>query len=172
MLGVAVTAAVAALLVATVFRQPGRAGPRGRLLGALAVVPQWKFFGDSRLGVRDDALDDLHLVARDWMGGDLVGPWQPVLSPAERRWTQAVWNPSRRPDSMLLSYADDLAGSPDAAWREGVASSLPYLVLLRQSLDAAPRSPQAKARQFAIVRTRGRGERTLSVAFVSGWHAW
>jgi len=172
MLGAIAIAAVGALLAATVLRQAGRLGPRGRLLSAIAVLPQWKFFGESRLRVRDDAYDDLHLVARDWVGGEVIEPWRPVLSPADRRWTHAVFNPPRRADGMLLSFADDLAARPDAAANERVTTSLAYLVLLRHCLDASTRSSDAKARQFAIIRTSGRGERVLSVAFLSRWHEW
>jgi hypothetical protein len=163
--------AVAALLVGTVLRQAGQAGPRGQLLSAIAILPQWKFFGESRLRAHEDAHDDLHLVARDWMGEHLVGPWQPALSPSERQWTHTFWNPSLRPDGMLFSFADDLAGRDPSA-QERVTTSLAYLVLLRHCLDAAPPSSGARARQFAIVRTRGRGQRELSVAFLSHWHQW
>jgi hypothetical protein len=170
--GAVAIAAVAVLLAATAVRQQGRLGPRTRLLDALAIVPQWKFFGDTRLGAREGALDDLHLVARDWMGGDRVGAWLPVLSPGCRRWSHALWNPSLRPELMLLSFADDLAARPDATASGRVTTSLAYLVLLRECLDGAPRSPDARGRQFAIVRTRGRDPRSLAIAFVSAWHEW
>jgi hypothetical protein len=163
---------VAALLAATAAIQLRPLGPRGQLLNALALLPQWRFFSESRLRLRDDAHDDLHLVARDWLGGEAPGPWRPVLSPPERRWTQAIWNPSLRPDVMLASFADDLAAHPGEAQSERVTTSLAYLVLLRHCLDATPCEADAQARQFAIVRTRGRHGRQLSIAFVSLWHAW
>jgi hypothetical protein len=171
-LGIIAIATVAVLLAATALRQVGQVGPRGRLLDAMAVLPQWKFFGQSHFGVRQDVLDDLHLVARDWTGAAGVGPWRPVFSPPERRWTQAIFGPPRRADGMLLSFADDLAARRDAMTNGRVTTSLAYLVLLRHCLDALPRSADAQARQFAIVRTRGRGQRELSIPFVSHWHEW
>lgn len=163
---------VALLLAATLAAQFRAPAGRGRLLDPLALTPQWKFFGQSVLAISDVPLNDIHILARDRSGDGRIGQWQPLLSPGDRPILHSFWKPSGRRTAILLSLADDLASDPDAARHERAQQSLPYLVLLRHCLCDYPRPAGAEDRQFALVRTNGRVDRAMSVAFVSAFHAW
>lgn len=162
---------VSLALLATIAVQIRTPGGRWLTLELLAITPQWKFFAISPLAEVVHPLADLHLVVRNRGEDGTLGPWQPVLSPEERRFAEAFWNPGRRLRTLLLGHADDLANDARLAGHERVQETRAYLVLLRHCLDALPRG-SAVCRQFAVIRTCGRGKRPLSVAFVSGFHRW
>ena len=172
--GIAALLVVAALLLAGVWRQCVPLSSRADIFDALGILPQWKFFAQAAVGQRDDNFDDLHLLARLAGDGGAVGPWQRVFAHAERRWTQALWNPHMRSHGMIGGSIASLVELEDKAGRDQFHSSLHYLTLLRHCLDKVPPGP-VDAVQFAIIATRGRGagkrrERPLFVRYVSAWH--
>lgn len=166
MIGLLALALVLAGLALTVLAQvrPGRR----HALDMLALVPEWRFYAQASLTTSTDFARDTQLVVRDRDAAGVVGGWTPVLWPGERRLVHVVWHPWMRVEQLILSFAEDLAR---AAGAEHVQQSVGYLVVLRRAL-AAPRADAAAARQFAVVHAIGRGTRTLSIDFLSGWHRW
>lgn len=145
---------VAVLLGAGVVRQFGRLGPRGVLLDALAVLPQWKFFAQQAVGSDEAVFDDHHLLVRGAQGG-----WQPLLWHEERRWHEAAWNPQQYSRAVLLAAMANLAG-PGAAADNSQAA----LILMRHALEE-----RFEPLQLAIARTRGRGARVPQLVWLSPW---
>jgi hypothetical protein len=164
-----VLATVTLMLLLGVWRQWVRLGRRGLLLDHLAVLPQWRFFGQSEIAWRKDSFDDYHLLARLGTVGGAAGPWQELLWNAERRWLDAVWNGQPRSMMVIQEHAERLCRTPDNGAAPYIQTSLAYLVVLRHCLDACP-PKQGTAMQFALVATRGRGERLLEARFISAWH--
>lgn len=175
MIGYAVMGVVVAGLAATVWVQV-RPAPRLRfLLDSLAILPEWRFFAQASTRGAIDLARDTHLVVRDRNAGGRIGGWQPVLSHAERRWHQAIWNPRARVTLVILTLGEDLARLHAQGRIVEVQQSLRYLTVLRHALEA-PRGA-AEARQFALVHTIGRHAavgrtRPIAVDFVSDWHRW
>lgn len=161
---------VAILLIASLVQQFRMLGPRGRWLDALALVPQWKFFGQDAVG-RDPAWsDDWYLVARvaPQQNEGQPGPWQNVLGPAERTWWHFAWNPQIRSQAQLLVNAELIARAETMGQVE--PTSLAYLSALRACFEAvAPIEDEVL--QFAVVATRGRDGRTMALQYLSPWHA-
>lgn len=164
-----VLAGVTILLFASLVQQFRQVGPRGRWIDALAVVPQWKFFGQDAVGLDPAWLDDWHVLARIAPLGEGVipEPWRPVLSPTERTAWQFIWNPHNRSRAQLLAFAERIgqAGAGEMPDPTGLA----YLSLLRACFEAVP-IRGGHALQFAIVATRGRVERPIDLRFLSLWH--
>lgn len=154
-LATAVLVAVAVLLAAGAVRQFGQLGPRGVLLDALAILPQWKFFAQRAVGEDAAAFDDLHLLVR----GE-HDDWQPLLWPEERRWLEALWHPGLYARAGLLEAMHMLARQSDA--RETAHAAL---ILARHAL-AEGTAPL----QLAIAATRGRGERSPELVWLSPWY--
>ncbi len=151
-------ALVAALLALGLVRQFAVSGPRWLLLDRLALVPQWKFFGQVGIGQDEGWCDDLHLLARR---GE--GEWQELVWCAERRWIEALWNPHARSRDALAARLALLATASDVP-----PTALAYLTVLKHCLGALPGEAPL---QFAIAATRGRGDRPLALKFLSGRHA-
>jgi len=162
-------AGVAILLLASLVQQFRRAGPSRRWIDALAVVPQWKFFGQDAVSLNPAWSDDWNVVARIAPLGEAAVPeaWQSVLSPAERTGWHFAWNPRNRSRAQLLAYAERLgmSGLDEPPEPTGLA----YLSLLRVCFEAVPIG-EGFALQFAVVATRGRGERPVDLRFLSLWH--
>lgn len=148
---------VAALLGIGLMRQFAVSGPRWLVLDQLALVPQWKFFGQVAIGQGEALWDDLHLLARR---GE--GEWQELVWCAERSWPEALWNPYARSRAALAVRLALLATAKDVP-----PTALACLTVLKHCLDALPGD---KPLQFAIAATRGRGERPLALRFLSGRH--
>jgi hypothetical protein len=163
---------VSLLLALTVAAQFRWVRGRSWLLDALALAPQWKFFGQPLMIEGNLALADLHIVVRDCFEDGSCNKWCPTLFMNERRWVESLWNAGAMSKGTLLSLASDLATAPAAAREVQVQLSLPYLVLLRHCFSAFPPGPNAVGRQFAVIGTSGREGRTLTVAFVSARHRW
>lgn len=162
-------AAAVILLAASLVQQFRTVGSRGRLLDALALVPQWKFFAQDAVGREPDWLDDWHLLARVAANGgtDQPGPWQPVLAPAVRTGWHFLWNPHRRSRAQLLACAE-LLGRTNADEPVNPAG-IAYLTLLRACFEGiSPGSDNSL--QFAIVATRGRDQRPVFLRYLSLWH--
>ncbi len=170
MLGVMALGLVSVGLVATLIAQ---FRPRWRfaaLADTLALVPGWRFYA---LAADSDAAalgEDYHLIVRDADAAGRVGAWRAILWQGDARWTAALWNPGRRADETMLSIAQDIAEPRGLGAATRIQTSTRYLSLLRRALAAPPEG--AAARQFAVVRTRGRGVRTIEVTFVSAFHRW
>lgn len=145
------------LLAAGVVRQFGRLSQRGLLLDTLGILPQWKFFGQSRVAAPEGVFDDFHLLARRD-----AEAWCEVLCWGERSLLSALWNPS---DLARLTVAEPVV----ELGRHGqqATTSLPYLIVLRHCLD---RLGEGSPVQFAVVSTRGRGQDAPRLAFLSAWH--
>jgi hypothetical protein len=164
-----VLAGVSLLLVASVFQQFRQVGPKGAFLDSLALVPQWKFFGQDVVGGDPAWADDWHVLARVAPIGGVAapGPWQQVLAPSVRQWWHFIWNPHDRSNALLLAYAEELGREDADISRE--PTGLAYLALLRACFKAVlPTDDQAV--QFALVATRGRHNRTVALHYLSHWH--
>lgn len=146
---------VVVLLAAGAARQFGQLGPRGVLLDALAVLPQWKFFAQSAVANDAAVFEDLHLLVRT-----ADDEWRPLLWPGERRWHEALWNPGQYARALLLEAMQALARQSDA--RETAHAAL---ILARQGL-----SEVGGPMQLAIVATRGRGARVPELVWLSPWY--
>jgi len=162
-------AAVAVLLLASLAQQFRTLGPRSRWLDALALVPQWKFFGQSAVGFDPAWSDDWHVRARVSTAdcNEPPGLWREVLGPDERAWWHFAWNPRRRSQAQLLAYAEQLAQAKSSSAVEPTA--LAYLAVLRVCFAKIPLG-EDEVLQFSVVATRGRGERPLSLHYLSHWH--
>ena len=164
---------VALLLVLGLTRQFAISGRTGLLLDRLTIVPQWKFYGQSRIASDPSAFDDLHLLARRSASRDDPGEWQPLLWPDERRWLDALWSPHGRSRAAVAEPALLLALGEDAPGQRARPTALTYLTILRYCLDCLPAS-DGEAVQFAIVQTRGRSDssaRPTMLRFLSAWHS-
>ena len=164
---------VALLLVLGLTRQFTVSGRTGLLLDRLSILPQWKFYGQSRIASDPSTFDDLHLLARRSSSPADPGAWQPLLWPDERRWIDALWKPHGRSRAAILEPALLLALGEDTAGQRARPTALTYLTVLRHCLDRL--SPdEGEAIQFAIVQTRGRsnsGPRPTTLRFLSAWHS-
>ena len=153
-------ALVVMLFAAGVVRQFGQLGQRGVVLDALALLPQWKFFGQREIAGEVGEFDDYHLLARR-----AHGPWQEVLCWHERGLVSALWDPAG-PSRLLLAEQVVRLGSGETE----SMTALPYLIVLRHCLDRLAPS-QVEPAQFAVAVTRGRSEQEPTLAFLSAWHS-
>lgn len=142
-------------------------GVRGQRFDSLALLPQWKFFGQAAIAKRGDTFKDYHLIARFGSGRDDI--WQEFGFSDERRWLEAVWNPHSRSTRALYENIDKLCLSVDKKADPNFQTSLAYLTVLRHCLDTIPQNA-AKPLQFAVVSTLGRGRRAIAIRFLSAWH--
>lgn len=161
--------AVIVLLAIGLTRQFAVVGPRGVLLDRLAIIPQWKFFGQAFIAADPGWSDDLCLLARISPDPETPGAWDNVLWWEDRPFSHAVWNPALRSrdavgEAMMLLVQSE----PDDATRVRPVA-LAYLTVLRGCLDRLPLA-DGEALQFAVAATRGRGERPVFLRFLSAWH--
>jgi hypothetical protein len=164
---------VAALLAVGLTRQFAVSGRTGLRLDRLAIVPQWKFYGQSRIASDPSTFDDLHLLARRSANPAGPGEWQALLWAAERRWIDALWNPRGRSRAAIAESALLLALGEDTPGQHARPTALSYLTVLRHCLDRLPPG-EGEAIQFAIVQTRGRsanGPRPTKLRLLSAWHS-
>ena len=157
------------LLFLSVWRQFNLLGRRGQILDSLSIIPQWKFFARSTIETREGIFDDFHLLARLADANGKARPWQSLFWNDERKWFHILWNPYLRAKGEIQVRMTSVVNSGEAAHSETYQTSLSYLTLLRYCLDKVSPS-EGSAIQFAIVTTRGRHERPITVRFVSAWH--
>jgi len=162
-------AAVVLLLLLGLDRQFGILGPRGQLLDHLAILPQWKFFGQSQIGSDPHCFDDLCLLARISPGEGKAGSWQEVLWWEDRPITHTFWNPLLRSRGAVGEAMANLTITESNDEQQVLPTALTYLTVLRQCLDCLP-TDDGMAIQFAIAATRGRENRLVSLRFLSAWH--
>ena len=136
-----------------------------QLLSNLAILPQWKFFGPN------PPLHDVHIVARDLHEGGRLGPWQRIWAPRPYHWRHALWNPERTADAAIDSWCDTVRDTFSGEPLASAPDSVGYIAILRYCLTQ-PRPAGALHRQFAIVHTLGRGDRSLDLTFLSRFHPW
>jgi len=160
---------VGVLLLVGLTRQFTTVGPRGQLLDALAIVPQWKFFGQARIASDPACFDDLCLLARASSDEGDPGAWENVLWWEDRRISQAFWNPGLRRKSVIGESMMLLAMSAENGTPRARPTALAYLTVLRYCLDHQILADGA-ALQFAIASTRGRGDRLVALRVLSEWH--
>lgn len=161
--------AVVLLLAAGLMQQFRVLGPRGVLLDALALVPQWKFFGQSRIGTDPATFDDLHLIMRVSRDAQGFGPWQNLVWWEDRPFTSTLWNPAARSRDAIAAAMVRLLVAETAGQYPAKPTALIYLTVLRHCIDSVPLAP-GDALQFALVTTRGRDARPAALGFLSGWH--
>jgi hypothetical protein len=160
----AILAVVVLLLAFSLCLQFVVAKPGWLWLDNLAIVPQWKFFGQARIATDQAVFDDVHLLVRSHADGR----WQQIGCCPVRAWHHAFWNPHLPSDSAVLVATTSLAEAAIAG-NQLRPSSLAYLTVLRFCLDRVEARPD-DAVQFAIVTTRGRTDRQMFLRFLSAWH--
>lgn len=165
-----VLAAVIFMLILSVWRQCTLLGRRGQIADNLGILPQWKFFALSSMKSREDSFDDFHLLVRHRCGAKEAGQWQSIFWNDKRKWFHIVWNPTLRVQAEIQKSMMTIIDNGTDASTQAFLSSLSYLTLLRFCLDrvAVNESP---AIQFAIVTSRGRDLRGVSVKYLSAWHS-
>lgn len=161
--------AVIALLFLSVWRQFNLLGRRGQILDSLGVIPQWKFFALSTIETREDSFDDFHLLTRSADCNGAALPWQSLLWNDERKWVHCLWNPHLRANSEIQMRMINIVNNGETAQSDTYKTSLSYLTVLRFCLDNVSLGKGA-AIQFAIVTTRGRNDRPMTLRYASGWH--
>jgi hypothetical protein len=164
----AVLILVIGLLFASCLQQFRQLGTLGGWLDRLAILPQWRFFGQRAVDAKADIFADHHLIARLASGSKAApGPWQSVLAPRDTHPFMAVWNPRLRSEGeyfmAMAQLADPTSGQPVPP------TALSYLTLLRLALRHMPPATDQQL-QFAVVSTLGRQHRAVAVRFVSDWH--
>ncbi|MFM5949984.1 MAG: hypothetical protein ACKOPM_12295 [Novosphingobium sp.] len=165
----AVLVLVCLLLGWTLLRQFVVSSAAAMVLDHLAIVPQWKFFAQTRIDGNSEAFDDFHLLARTAPGDGKSGDWVELLHYGERPWWHAVWNPRRYSRSLIVQHAVMLTLAEEEPEHAARSTALSYLTVLRFTLDRT--MPHAGAAvQFAIATTDGRVGREPKVRFVSAWH--
>jgi hypothetical protein len=164
-----VLGAVTLMLMLGVWRQFVQVGHRGELLDRFAALPQWRFFGQSEISSRQDKFDDHHLLVRVATVGGQPGSWREIIWSDERRWLHAVWSGQARSKGEILEHVALLCRNTESENQTAIASSMSYLVVLRYCLDERPLKP-GMAIQFAVVSTRGRGNRQPETRLISRWH--
>jgi hypothetical protein len=157
-------AAVIALLLLGIRQQFAVLSPRTWLLNDLAILPQWKFFGQMRIADDPAIFDDLHLIARQ-AGGE----WRELLWWEDRPWHETFWKPEDRWQFFIGQHMANLVESERNNEQAAELTALAYLTVLRFCLDHLT-PPDGESVQFAITTTKGRRNRTLALGFVSGWH--
>jgi hypothetical protein len=162
-------AAVVLLLLLGLDRQFRILSPRGQLLDRLVILPQWKFFGQSRISTDPNCFDDLCLLARISPGEGKVCAWQDVLWWEDRPITRTFWNPLLRSRSAVGEAMQHLTITEPHDEQRVLPTSLAYLTVLRHCLDCLPPG-DGMVVQFAIATTRGRENRPVFLRFLSAWH--
>lgn len=165
-LALAVVAALLAIGLAGQFTVLGR---RGLLLDRLAIVPQWKFFGQNIIATDPGWSDDHHLLARSSPAVGNPGPWTELDWCDDRPLMQALWNPRARGREELAERIEHLVRVQRCNSGPLPQESLAYLTVLRHCLDRLA-LPPGHALQFAVAVTRGRRDRSLALGPLSAWH--
>jgi hypothetical protein len=160
---------VVLLLLAGLDRQFRTLGPRGRLLDQLVILPQWKFFGQQRIGTDPHYFDDLCLLARISPDQGEVGAWREILWWEDRPISHSFWNPSLRSRTAIAEAMHYLTITEPHDEQRVPPTALAYLTVLRHCLDCLPPDDDMTA-QFAIAATRGRENRSVFLRFLSAWH--
>lgn len=163
-LGSMVVAAVVVLLALGLVRQFTTLSGRWILADRLALLPQWKFFGQTRIARDDGVFDDLHLLVRRAENGQ-PGPWQDLFWRTERGALGWLWNGQARSSAAILTRLVALAAGTD----DVPPTNLAYLTLLLYAIERTD-LPAGATLQFALASTRGRGTRGPQVRFLSQWH--
>ena len=170
MIGIALLVAVIIGLAVTIRAQIRPMRRLRTVLDAFAIVPEWRFYAQASIKTTVDLARDPHLIVRDRDAAGRIGGWNVGLCHAERRMHHAWWNPHARVNDVVLGYAMDLAHA-----RVGdryLQQSIRYIAVLRCILQLPRGSADSVDRQFAVVHTIGRGQRTIAIDVVSGWHRW
>lgn len=161
--------AIAGLLALGLTRQFAVSGPRWLLLDRIALVPQWKFFGQVTIAAGDEAFADHHLLIRIASPHGEPGAWREVLWHGERRAIEALWNPAARGRNGIFLRLAMLEASAARGSEPIPPTALTYLTLLRHCFERHPPGP-GEALQFAVATTCGRSARNLELRFLSQWH--
>jgi hypothetical protein len=162
-------AVVCVLLVIGFCQQFRVLSAKGRLLDNLAIVPQWKFFGQSRIGGDITVFDDLHLLVRKSDGVSAPGEWDEILLWTERPASAVLWNPQLKRESAIAVHVLNLLLAERDLARRAEPTAICYLAVLRHCLAQASLSSDQML-QFAVVTTRGRQDRVVALDVLSAWH--
>ncbi|MEJ1970177.1 MAG: hypothetical protein WDN03_16340 [Rhizomicrobium sp.] len=150
----------------TIAAQPRLRQWRDQILNNAGLFPQWKFYGPDPIGL------DIHIVVRDRMEDGRPHAWHALLSPDVRSPWAFLWCPGKQLAATWDWYCDLILGPHLRADSPVEGYSIGYLAILRHCMTAHPRTPGASRRQFAIVHSFGREDRTLEMAFISVEHPW
>ena len=169
LVGSAVLIVVCILLFVGLCQQFRVLSGKALLLNDLAIVPQWKFFGQSGIGNDVSVFDDLHLLVRVGKPDGEPEPWSEIAL-----WTlwspwKTLWNPHLKSEGAIAEHALTLLVSERHADNKAQPTALCYLAVLRHCFDHIKLDPQ-QALQFAITTSRGREERLVNVDVLSAWH--
>lgn len=162
-------ACVIGLLAIGLSRQFVVVDQRGALLDRLGIVPQWKFFGQSRIAADPAWFDDACLLARISPDPATSGAWGNVLWWEDRPLSHAGWNPALRSRDAVGEAMMLLVQTEPADETRARPTALAYLTVLRSCIEHLPPG-DGEALQFAIALTRGRGDRPVALCFLSAWH--
>lgn len=163
-------AVVALFLLLSLVRQFEMLGAIGVLLDRLAILPQWKFFGQSYIAKDLSCFDDMCLLARISPDQGDLGPWQNVLWWEDQPIHRGFWNPALRSRSAMCEAMTLLATTEVGEKTSIPPTALAYLTILRHCYNSLIPN-DGVALQFAIAKTRGRQGRSVSLKFLSAWHS-
>ena len=130
------------------------------------LLPRWTFFAPN------PGVADYHLIVRDRDSAEKPGKWRAVEFAKDRHYSNILWNPQKRP-KKILSDAVQLLKAISRSSAAGVASdslSIPYLLLLKYSLEVLPLGEDMGARQFGIVESTGHASRATNIIYLSLFH--
>lgn len=164
-----VLAGTVLLLLLGLARQFAVLGRRGLLFDRLAIVPQWKFFGQVQIASDPARFDDLHLLVRTGRLED-AGPWRELAWCEDRQLGHALWNPHLRSTFAVAARMVLLADAGSRPETAAAPTALAYLTVLRHCLDQLQSTGELPI-QFAIATTRGRVGRSPILRFLSAWHS-
>ncbi len=123
------------------------------------------FFGTPTLMLFESSPVDFQLFYRDRLSTGRVDRWQPAIPIPERSWFSLVWNPSYWLTLDLWYAVRSLKNLSEQLDPEKIPQTARFN-LVQNYILSLPRSPESRARQFAIVRGAIH-ERTARVHFTS-----
>ncbi|WJV51693.1 hypothetical protein [Streptomyces flavofungini] len=144
----------AAMLVATVAGQhPHPSFTRAVTKDVFSQIPNWKFFAPN------PATHDFHYVYRTLdLAGD-TSEWREIEMIEPRRWYQAFWFASRRPEKAVFDLCTAILQQVARQGVTNIHTTGPYRLLaafIRRTIHEREPSPDVvKGFQFGVVRAAG-----------------
>jgi hypothetical protein len=136
-------------------------------LDQLGVLPRWKFF------TQNNGVYDLGVEVQDRRANGSLGDWSPIAAALRGRAWNSLWFPRKYRAAAFRRAADTLERRAMTGKDASPETSLAYALILNHCRDVAPRSGDAEARRFALVRMRGAGEGGERwVVFTSDFHTF
>lgn len=154
--------------VLSALNQFARCQPTLNRLNRLSLLPYWSFFAPI------PGTSDHRVVFRTRSGDGTLSPWREVGVYSRRTPTHLVWNPAKHTQKCLsdcvIALLRQAAANGDE--KDGfIQLSWPYIKLAQFAFSDGQVGVAADGmKQFAIVSTEGRADRTIRPLFVSRWH--